>query len=159
MQFGFSYNKKKVLQALRYHFISRPEIKILMILVNVFAIASAALFYFKKIRPEPFLLGTIIWLLLMVSIWYILPYSIFRKSATFRDAFIISFEESNIRLENPRGFVEWQWERFSRWMETPHFFHLYFDSKTFFLVPKDDLSDDDRHSLRGILNRKIGERK
>lgn len=155
MQFGFSYNKKKVLQALRYHFISRSEIKILMILVNVFAIGSAALYYFKKIRPEPFLLGTVIWLLLMVSVWYILPMAIYRKASTFKDAFIITFGDDQVHLENPRGFVDWSWNRFSHWMETPHFFHLYFDSKSFFLIPKDEISDDDRHELRGILNRKI----
>lgn len=159
MQFGFSYDKKKVIQALRYHFISRPEIKILMILVNVFAIGSAALFYFKKIRPEPFLLGTTIWLMLMLSVWYLLPYTIYRKANTFKDAFIIYFRDTEIRLENPKGFVEWEWSRFSFWMETPHFFHLYFNSKSFFLVPKDEISDDDRHALRGILKNKIGNRK
>lgn len=159
MQFGFSYNKKKVLQALRYHFISRREIKILMILVNVFAIGSAALFYFKKIRPEPFLLGTGIWLMLMVSVWYILPFTVYRKAATFRDAFIIHFYENHIHLENPKGFVDWNWEKISHWMETPHFFHLYFDAKSFFLIPKDDINDEDRHELRGILKNKLGQQK
>lgn len=159
MEFGFSYEKKKVIQALRYHFISRQEIKILMILVNIFAITSAALFYFKKIRPEPFLLGSIIWLLLMVSVWYILPYTIYKKAATFQDAFKIHFGENGVHLQNPRGYVDWQWNRFSKWMETPHFFHLYFDQKSFFLVPKDEMTDDMRHELRGMLNQRIGERK
>lgn len=159
MQFGFTYEKKKVIQGLRYHFISRPEIKILMILVNVFAIVSAALFYFKKIRPEPFLLGTAIWLMLMLAIWYILPFTIYRRSATFKDAFVMSFHDDSIRLENPRGYVDWPWKRFSHWMETPNFFHLYFDAKSFFLVPKDEISDEDRHAIRGILNKHIGERK
>jgi hypothetical protein len=158
MQFGFSYNKKKVLQALRFHFISRPEIKTLMILVNVFAIGSAALFYFQKIRPEPFLLGTTIWLLLMIAVWYILPFSIYRKSSTFQDAFIITVGEHNIHLENPKGYVEWNWERFSNWIETPHFFHLYFDARSFFLVPKDDTTDEQRHELRAIFNEKIKNR-
>jgi hypothetical protein len=158
MQFGFSYDKKKVIQALRYHFISRSEIKILMILVNVFAIASAALFYFKKIRPEPFLLGSVIWLLMMVSVWYILPYTIYKKAATFKDSFQIDFNDSGVRLDNPKGYVEWQWNRFSLWLETPHFFHLYFDARSFFLVQKDNNSDDDRHELRALLNGKIGKR-
>ena len=60
MHFKFSYNKKQIIQGLRYHFISRREIKLMMILVNVFAIGSAVLFYTKKIRPEPFLLGSFI---------------------------------------------------------------------------------------------------
>ena len=39
----FEYEKKQVMNALRYHFISRPEIKILLIVVNLFTILSAIL--------------------------------------------------------------------------------------------------------------------
>lgn len=159
MEFGFTYDKKKVIQALRYHFISRPEIKILMVLVNVFAIVSGVLFYMKKIRPEPFLLGSVIWLLLMASVWYLLPYTIYRKASTFKDSFVINFGASGIHLQNPKGFVDWPWKRFSHWMETPHFFHLYFDARSFFIVPKDGISDDNRHALRILLNERIGSRK
>ena len=36
---------------MRYHFISRKEIKLMMVLVNVFAILSAALFSFIRFLP------------------------------------------------------------------------------------------------------------
>ena len=123
MQFSFSYDKKKTLQGLRYHFISRSEIKIMMVLVNVFAIASAILFYTKKIRPEPFLLGSFIWVFMMLAVWYILPYSIYRKSNTFKESFIIYLNEYNINLENEKGSISWDWSKFQRFIETPHFFH------------------------------------
>jgi len=127
----------------------------MMILVNVFAIVSAVMFYAKKIRPEPFLLGSVIWLFMMVAVWYILPYSIFRKAATFKESFTIFFEEAGVRLQNNRGEVDWQWNQFYKFMETPHFFHLYFDSKSFFLVPKDNMSTEMLHDLRGMFNKKI----
>jgi len=155
MQHSFSYEKKKVIQALRYHFVQRPEIRILIVLVNVFAILSAVLFYFKKIRPEPFLLGSIIWLILMASFWFFLPNGIYKKADTFRDSFIINFQEDEIRLENERGYMNWPWKTFTRFFESPHFFHLYFDSKSFFLVPKDGMTEEFRHELRGVLNKKI----
>ncbi len=145
MQHSFSYNKKKVIQALRYHFVQRNEIRVLIVLVNVFAIVSAILFYIKKIRPEPFLLGSFIWLMLMATFWYFLPNSIYKKAATFRDSFIIDFLEDGIRLENERGYMNWPWKTFTRFFESPHFFHLYFDSKSFFLVPKDGMSDEFTH--------------
>lgn len=156
MQHSFSYEKKKVIQALRYHFVQRNEIRILIVLVNVFAIISAILFYTRKIRPEPFLLGSFIWLMLMATFWYFLPNSIYRKAATFRDSFIIDFKEQEIRLENERGYTNWSWRSFTRFFESPHFFHLYFDSRSFFLVPKEGMSDEFTHELRGLLNRKIG---
>jgi hypothetical protein len=156
MQHSFSYEKKKVIQALRYHFVQRNEIRILIVLVNVFAIISAILFYARKIRPEPFLLGSFIWLMLMATFWYFLPNSIYRKAATFRDSFIIDFKDEGIRLENERGYTHWSWTSFTRFFESPHFFHLYFDSRSFFLVPKEGMSDEFTHELRGLLNRKIG---
>ena len=44
MKIHITYDKPKVIQALRYHFISRKEIRILLIAVNVFAVISAVLF-------------------------------------------------------------------------------------------------------------------
>jgi len=40
MTIQFGYDKGQVMQALRYHFISRPEIRIMIIVVNVFALGS-----------------------------------------------------------------------------------------------------------------------
>jgi hypothetical protein len=155
MQHSFSYNKGKTIQALRYHFLSRNEIRILMVLVNIFAIVAAVLFYSKKIRPEPFLLGTLIWVLMMASVWYLLPYSIYKKAGTFKESFTIYFNVNEIRLNNNRGLVEWPYNTFSRWFESPHFFHLYFDSKSFFLVAKEGMTQDMQHELRGLLTKKI----
>ncbi len=155
MRLSFSYERKKVIQALRYHFVQKTEIRILIILVNVFAILSAILFYTKKIRPEPFLLGSFIWLMLMGAFWYFLPNSIYKKASTFRDSFIIDFLDSEVQLENERGTVHWPWSKFTRFFESPHFFHLYFDSRSFFLVPKEDMTEEFKHEMRGLLNAKI----
>jgi len=156
MQIKFNYEKKKVIQALRYHFISKQEIRIMMILINVFAMVSAVLFYTHKIRPEPFFLGTLIWIFMMIGVWYILPYSIYKKTGTFKESFGIDFKEDEIRLDNERGFASWQWQQFNKFFESPHFFHLYFNSRSFFLVPKDNMNDAFKHDLRGLLNKKIG---
>ncbi len=156
MEFAFSYDKRKVIQALRLHFIARREIKLMMILVNVFAILSALLFYTKKIRPEPFLLGTVIWLMMLIAIWYILPYSIYSKSQTFKEQFTIWINETTLRLENDKGFVTWQWNMFTRFFESPNFFHLYFNEKSFFLIPKEDMTEDLKHEFRALLNLKLG---
>ena len=156
MQLTFSYDKKKTLQALRYHFISRLEIKVMMILVNIFAIVAAILFYTHKIRPEPFLLGTIIWLIMMLGVWFVLPFSIYNKATTFKETFTILFSEREVKLNSHTGYVQWPWNTFIKFFESPHFFHLYFDNKSFFLVPKDNMTDDFRHELRVLLLQKIG---
>ncbi len=155
MQFSFSYDKKKVIQGLRYHFITRSEIRVLLILVNIFAITAAVLFYTKKIRPEPFLLSTVLWLFLMISFWYMLPHIIYNRSGTFKDKFTIFILDRQVRLQNSRGYVEWGWNQFTHYFESPYFFHLYFSSKSFFLLPKDEMPPELVKDLRVVFGNHI----
>jgi hypothetical protein len=151
----FTYNKQKVIQALRYHFITRREIKIMIILVNVFAIVSASLFFFKKISPLAFLVSSVLWFVLMITFWFLLPQMIYRKAPTFRDRLKAILTNDEFRIENERGGRSWQWGDFSTWMESPYFFHLYFTSRSFFIVPKDAFIDDEVHEARNIFKAKI----
>jgi predicted membrane protein len=156
MTIHFSYNKRDVLQALRYHFLSRPEIRIMIILVNVFAFASAALFYFRKITPLAFLMGSFLWFVLMITFWFILPGIVYRRASTFKDHFTMNFEEENFSLGNERGSRSWPWNQLSKFIETPNFFHLYFDSRSFFLVPKSGFSSSDEvYAMRQMLKDKV----
>ena len=50
----FTYSRPKVLKALRFHFFNRNEIKIMIAVVNIFAISSAVLYYVGKISPLAF---------------------------------------------------------------------------------------------------------
>lgn len=156
MTVSFSYDKKQVLQALRYHFLSRPEIRIMIIVVNVFAFFTAALFYFKKILPLAFLTGSVLWFFLMISFWFVLPASVYRRAATFRDHFTMHFEENQFSVGNERGSRSWSWSKLSKFIETPKFFHLYFDARSFFLVPKDGFaSTEEVYQLRQLLKQKV----
>lgn len=160
MEISFAYDKKLVIQALRYHFINRTEIRILMIMVNVFAIFAAAMFYFHKVSPLAFLLSSALWIGLMISFWYILPNTVYKNAATFRDSFKMTFNEYRVRLENERGYNEWNWDNFSFFVESPHFIHLYFDSKSFFLVPKTAVEKEGNlYDLRKLLQQKIVKKK
>lgn len=141
MTIHFGYDKRQVIQALRYHFLTRPEIKTLLILINVFAIASGVLFALKKIQPIAFLFFSLMWFLLMLVIWRILPRSIYKKAQTFQDEFSMEFNEDGVVLQNKLGSKAWSWMHFSKFLESPYFFHLYFDSRSFFLVPKDAFKD------------------
>lgn len=151
----FSYDKKKVIQALRYHFITRPEIKVMMILVNVFSIVAAAFFYFKKISPRAFLVSSVLWISMMAVFWFILPNVIYRKAITFKDRFKASFDDRGFTIENDRGHRTWSWKELSTWMESPHFFHLYFNARSFFIVPKEAFIGDEVHEARRLLEANI----
>jgi len=152
----FEYEKKQVMNALRYHFISRPEIKLLLIIVNLFTILSAILFYWHKIQPLSFLLFSFLWFVLLISFWYLLPLSVYKKAKTFQDRFSMDFNETEVVLQTERGAHAWAWADFSTFLESPYFFHLYFNSRSFFLVPKDAFADlDDLQETRRLLKRKL----
>jgi hypothetical protein len=159
MHFSFSYNKKNVLQALRYHFIAQREIRILFIITILFDLVSGILYFTGKIRPEPFLLGAVIWFFILISFWVLMPGIVYKRSQTFREKFTIYFQPSYIALENEKGRVEWQWNRFTRYFESPYFFHLYFSAKSFFLVPKNNLSSDEVFEVRTLLNNHVQAKK
>lgn len=156
MHISFTYDRKQVLQALRYHFFSRPEIRLLVILINVFTIAAAVLLYFKKITPFSFLLFSTLWMALMLVVWRILPNSIYKNSATFQDDFGMSINEQQVILNTSKGTQSWPWERFSKFLETPYFFHLYFDNRSFFLIPKDAFENiTDQQEARDLFKKWI----
>lgn len=156
MKIEFSYNKREVIQALRYHFITRREIKFMIILVNVFAILSAVLFFIHIIRFFPFFLSTVLWIVLMFAFWVFLPGSIYKKAETFQDHFKVNIDDNHFYMENKKGSRIWAWREFSTFLESPYFFHLYFDSRSFFLVPKSAFANiNDLQQVRGMLKKYI----
>lgn len=128
----------------------------MLILVNVFAIATFTLYFMKKITPMAFLVGSFLWLVLMISFWFILPYAVYKRAVTFRHNFSMSFEEENFTLSHTNGSRSWQWTALKSFLETPHFFHLYFDARSFLLVPKSGCRDSDEvHELRTLIKSKV----
>jgi hypothetical protein len=151
----FRFHKLKTIQALRYHFIQRKEIKVLLILVNVFALFSAGMYYSHKISPFAFLISSLLWFLLMLSFWFFMPRLIFRKTRTFQDQFEVTLTDQSFSLKHPRAEKEWALSDFFGWMESPHFLHLYFTEKSFFLIPKEAFSDDELISVRTTLRKSM----
>ena len=156
MTIQFGYNKRQVLDGLRGHFFGRPEIRFLFICINVFAIISAILFWLNRIQPQPFIIFSVLWFLLWLSIRRLLPLSIYKRSATFQDTFILTLEDQGILLETKKGSQRWNWDNFSAFKETAYFFHLYFDARSFFLIPKDSFKDiTDIQAARELLKGNI----
>ena len=156
MTVQFGYNKKEVIDGLRGHFIGRAEIRILSIAINVFAIVSFILFAMGKIPYLPFLIFAVLWFSLIVSIRWLLPLSIYKKSATFKDNFVLSLTDQGVLLKTKKGNQLWRWEDFSGFKETIYFFHVYFNSSSFFMIPKDAFKDiTEIQAARKLLKERI----
>lgn len=147
----FNYHKGKVIQALRYHFITRKEIKWMMITVNVFSLVSALLFFGKIISALAFLLAALLWFILMLNFWFILPFLIFKRTETFKNLIKVQFSEEGLHIESNESKGHWGWKDFMDNMESPHFFHLYFSSRSFFIIPKELFSNSELTEVRQLL--------
>lgn len=80
-----------------------------------------------------------------------MPALIYKRSVTFKDKFKATFGNEGFIIENERGSRKWPWQQIISFMESPHFFHVYFDARSFFIVPKDAFAGDDVHEARKIL--------
>jgi hypothetical protein len=100
MQVEHTYNKADVLQALRYHFITRREIRLMVILVNVFAFVSAGLFFFHKISPMAFLISSLLWFSMMFMFWLCCQ----EPSATpLSGSLYLGIQDNHMSIQNEQG--------------------------------------------------------
>jgi hypothetical protein len=68
----------------------------------------------------------------------------------------MDFNETEVVLQTERGVQAWAWNDFSTFLETPYFFHLYFNSRSFFLVPKDAFVNlEELQEARSLLKRRL----
>ena len=68
----------------------------------------------------------------------------------------MDFDENEVWLQTKKGTHAWQWKDFSSFLESPYFFHLYFNSRSFFLVPKDAFGGIlELQQVRALLRNKI----
>jgi hypothetical protein len=102
------------------------------------------------------MVGALLWIILMISFWFFMPAMVYRRAATFKDRFSMSFDNQSFTLAHERGSKSWPWSSLSSYMETPHFFHLYFDTRSFFLVPKSGCRDaDEVYELRQLIKSNV----
>ncbi len=156
MTIEFDYHKKQVIRALRYHFFSKKDIRILLLVVNGFALVAALLFYFKAVTPIAFLISSFLWISLMFSFWWILPLKIYRSSNTFKEHLTIDLKSEEMVITHSAGQKRWPYSSFKFMKETPDFFYLYVDERSFFLIPQVAFEDVDQvKSFRNIVAHKI----
>ena len=96
-----------------------------------------------------------LWFIMMILFWFLLPTIIYKRAQTFKDRFRAILGDTQFTIENNRGARSWEWNEFSTWMESPHFFHLYFNPRSFFIIPKEAFAGEDEYAARKIFTNKI----
>ncbi len=73
----------------------------------------------------------------MLIVWRILPRSIYKRSRTFKDHFMMDINNEHVLLRTGKRRKRMEMAGFQQICREPFFFHLYFDPRSFFLVPTD----------------------
>lgn len=149
----FSYNKTEVINALRFHFLSRRETMILKVLCAVLFIFSLW-GYWTSIVSYGLLVAVFIVIVLLTAIfWFVLPSSIYKKAKTFQEPSIkLQYNSEGMAIGTHAGARHLPWQSFHRVIETSDFFYLYRNTNSFFLIPVDAFSDESkRKSFSYIL--------
>src|SRR5690242_19120567 len=85
MQASFQYSKQEVLDARRCHFLIRGEMRLFRCVLFVL-LAFAAYSSWGGFVSFAVVVAIVLMLMLLVmALWYILPFSIYKKAATFKE--------------------------------------------------------------------------
>ncbi|PSL22616.1 YcxB family protein [Chitinophaga ginsengisoli] len=141
----FSYNKEEVLNALRYHFLQRGEIKVFRNTLFILLAFTMAGYAFKLVTVGA-LIGIAAMVLLIIAVfWFLLPVSIYNKAATFKDDIHLKYSEEGITISTRTSEHQRliSWSTFTKVVEAKNFFFLYRGKKNFFLVPTSAFKSED----------------
>ena len=158
MHVEFSYNKEDVLNALRYHFMQRGEIKVYRNTLIILLLVTLTGFFLNLVTPNA-LIGIIAMVALVVwAFWYLLPVSTYNKAATFKDEIRLRYSDEGLlistRISNHQRQLSWN--NFTQVVETPKFFFLYRDKKSFLLIPTSAFeSEAARNKFSDLVKEKI----
>jgi hypothetical protein len=137
MHLEFSYNKEDVLNALRYHFMQRGEVKVFRNTLLILLLFALAGYTFQVVTLGALIGIAAMIILISLVFWYLLPVSIYNKAATFKDDIHLRYSEEGIVISTRTSEFqrELSWSNFTQVIEAKKFFFLYRGKKNFFLVP------------------------
>ncbi|MHB1921163.1 MAG: YcxB family protein [Chitinophagaceae bacterium] len=152
----FNYDKKEVIGALRYHFLNRGEIGVLRWTLLIFFLLTLIGNFFHLVQLPVVIAVLLMVCLLFLIFWYLLPFSIFNKSATFQESIHLSAKEDYLSIGTRFSERRVAWTSFIRVVQTRDFLFLYRDKKTFFLIPVNGWKDEQEFTdFYQLLRRKI----
>ncbi|RAJ04016.1 YcxB-like protein [Chitinophaga skermanii] len=148
MPIEFTYNKQDVINALRFHFWHRGEIRVLRITFLVLAILTIAGYMTEYVNLNALVMIMTMVVVLYGGIYFLLPISTYNKAATFKDSIHLRWNENGILITTNKSERVQEWKRFKHVIETKTFFYLYRDAKSFFLIPTNAFeSEADRQAF------------
>lgn len=157
MQVSFHYNKPEVINALRFHFLNKGETRAFQVVMGLLVLFAFAGTMMNMVTKPTLIAILIVLLIIITAFWYILPFSIYNKAATFKDSIRLQCNEEGMTIGTRIGQRQVLWQNFNKVVETRDFFYLYRDKKSFFLIPTAAFPDETaKKDFSDLLKSKFG---
>jgi len=78
----------------------------------------------------------VVFVLILVAAFSVIPVIVFRREAKYRDNYSLTFSSENIHFRTIHIDSQLQWSMYSRALIDAHSFVLYYGSRSFSVIPK-----------------------
>jgi len=157
---SFRYQELDYVRALRAHYASRLRLR--LDAAVVIAVGAIGVYLWRSSDQEwPgifFVVTSVIFALLLVSAFTIIPPWAFRREPKFRDEYSLSFSAEGIHFRTAHIDSQLQWAMYTRALIDEHSYVLYYGSNQFTVIPKRVFeSADQQQAFEQLLNRFVSD--
>lgn len=157
---SFRYSELDFVRAMRAHFASRLRLK--LDLAIAIAAALLGIYVWQSLNLPwygiPLLGLSVLFVLLLIAAFSLIPGLIFRREAKFRDEYSLTFSSDGIHFRTNHIDSQLQWGMYSRALVDTHSFILYYGSRSFTAIPKRVFKNAEQQaSFERLISQKIPE--
>jgi len=154
----FRYEERDYLRAMRAHLLSELRLR-LDILVCVIGFASGCyLWRFSELKllGQIAVGGSVLFALLLIAAFTVLPRWWFRREPKYRDEYSLSFSPEGIHFRTAHIDSQLQWSLYTRALVDEHSFILYYGSRQFTIIPRREFANaEQQRAFANLLTQHV----
>ena len=157
IRLAFRYSELDYVRAMRSHYATRLRLPLDVVVIVVLASSAVYLLRSGSEMYGAIFLGTdVIFVLLLIAAFAVIPQLAFRREAKFRDEYVLDFSPQTINFRTAHINSDLQWSMYTSALVDKHSYILYYGSTQFTVIPKRVFQDaSQREQFEQLLTRKV----
>jgi hypothetical protein len=135
---SFRYLESDYVRALRANYASRFRLRLDIVAAVILAGMGGFLWQSTSTHwlGVVFVVVAVVFVLMLIAIFIIIPPLVFRREAKFRDEYSLAFSPEGIHFRTAQIDSKLQWNIYTRALVDAHSYLLYYGSRQFTVIPK-----------------------
>jgi hypothetical protein len=157
---SFRYTESDYVRALRAHYASRLRLR--LDLAATFLLLGIGIYLWQSPTSHwlgvMFVTGAVLFSLLLVVAFTIIPRLAFRREPKFRDEYSLAFSSEGIHFRTANIDAQLQWGMYSQVLIDAHSYVLYYGSRQIMVIPKRVFqSFEQQQAFEQLLTQQVSE--